>query len=251
MKIKIILLLIVFINATVYSQKNNTYKIFFDSNESDIDSVQIKRIDSIKDKYSSKKVVLNLVGYTDELGSNNYNLILSKKRVNAVKKLFKGYRILKSKAGGELKGVTYNNRKVLIEVIQGIDEKRINNFTKLRLGDELVLKNVLFLPGTDSFEKSSTKSLAELYLFLIEKSKIKIKITGHICCPKTDNPKEDAYNSLTGKRNLSEARAKKVFNYLIDKGIRKSRLYYKGMAYRKPLGKEDKYNRRVEVQIIR
>ncbi|WP_028890168.1 OmpA family protein [Tenacibaculum ovolyticum] len=251
MKIKTILLLIIFISTTVHSQKNNTYKIFFDFNEFDVDLLQTRKIDSIKDKYNSKKVVLNLVGYADELGSSNYNLILSKKRVNAVKKLFKGYKVLNSKAGGELRGVTYNNRKVLIEVIQGIDEKRINNFAKLKLGDEVVLKNVLFLPGTNSFEKSSAKSLVELYLFLIENSKVRIKITGHICCPKTDNPKTDAYNSLTGKRNLSEARAKKVFKYLIDKGIRKNRLYYKGMAYRKPLGREDKYNRRVEVQIIR
>lgn len=251
MKIKTILLLIILINTTVYSQKNNTYKIFFDSNEFDVDLVQIKRIDSIKDKNSSKKVVINLIGYTDELGSSDYNLILSKKRVNAVKKLFKGYRILNSKAGGELKGITYNNRKVLIEVIQGIDEKRINNFTKLKLGDEVVLKSVLFLPGTDSFEKSSIKSLVELYLFLLENPNVRIKITGHICCPKTDNPKEDANNSRTGLKNLSEARAERVFRYLIDKGVHKSRLKYKGMAFRKPLGKEDKYNRRVEVQIIR
>ena len=250
MKIKTILLLM-FLNTIVYSQKNNTYKIFFDSNKFDIDSYQIKKIDNIKGKYNSKKVVLNLIGYTDEVGSSNYNFILSRKRVSAVKKLFKGYRVLKSKAGGELKGVTSSNRKVLIEVIQGIDEKRINNFSNLKLGDEIVLKNVLFLPGTDSFEKSSAKSLAELYLFLIENSKIRIKITGHICCPKTNDPKADAYNSLTGIKNLSEARAKRVFRYLIDKGIRKSRLKYKGMAYRKPLGREDKYNRRVEVQIIR
>jgi outer membrane protein OmpA-like peptidoglycan-associated protein len=251
MKIKSILLLIIFVSTAVYSQKNNTYKIFFDSNKFDIDLSQVKKIDSIKDRYDSKKVVLNLVGYADELGSSSYNFTLSQKRVNAVKRLFKEYRVLKSKAGGELKGVTFNNRKVLIEVIEDIDEKRINNFSNLKIGDEIVLKSVLFLAGTDSFEKSSVKSLAELYLFLIKKPKVKIKISGHICCPKTDNPKEDAYNSLTGIKNLSEARAKKVFKYLIDKGIQKSRLKYKGMAYRKPLGKEDKYNRRVEVQIIR
>ena len=115
MKIKIILLLI-FLSTIVYSQKNNTYKIFFDSNKFDVDLPQVKKIDSIKGRYDSKKVVLNLVGYADELGSSSYNFTLSQKRVNAVKRLFKGYRVSKSKAGGELKGVTFNNRKVLFRV---------------------------------------------------------------------------------------------------------------------------------------
>lgn len=246
------LLLIIFIGKTVCSQTNQTsdsINIFFDSGKSNVSLLELKKIKSIKNRYTPKEVVINLRGYADELGSNNYNLILSKKRVNAVKKLIKGYRILKKEGVGELKGISFKNRKVLIEVIK--KEQKGNSFSNLKVGDEVVLKNVLFLPGTDSFDKSSIKSLTELYSFLKEKSKVRIKITGHICCPKTDNPKTDAYNSLTGVRNLSEARAEKVYKYLIRKGILKKRIKYEGMAYKKPLGKEDKYNRRVEIEIIK
>ena len=57
-------------------------------------------------------------------------------------------------------------------------------------------------------------------------------------------------NNRTGKENLSEARAKVIFEYLVANGIEPQRLAYEGMAFKFPLGKDDNADRRVEIEII-
>ena len=74
---------------------------------------------------------------------------------------------------------------------------------------------------------------------------MKILIIGH-----TDNIGTESYNL-----DLSSMRAKAVFEYLINKGIDKSRLDYKGVGFTQPLrigdSEEDKeLNRRVEIKLI-
>jgi len=59
----------------------------------------------------------------------------------------------------------------------------------------------------------------------------------------------DLRNVRTGKNDLSEARAKSVYNYLQKHGISNKRMRYIGMAYRNPTGKGDSYDRRVEIEI--
>jgi len=90
----------------------------------------------------------------------------------------------------------------------------------------------------------------ELFLFLSDNSKKRIKILGHVCCSEYNNPSIDGVNSRTGKRNLSIARAKSVYLYLIKKGIHIKRLKVEGLASRFPLGKGDDLDRRVEIEIL-
>ena len=75
---------------------------------------------------------------------------------------------------------------------------------------------------------------------------VAIEIGGH-----TDDQGSDAYNST-----LSNQRAESVVNYLIGKGIEKSRLTYKGYGETKPVVKNDSdenraFNRRVEFTIMK
>ena len=60
---------------------------------------------------------------------------------------------------------------------------------------------------------------------------------------------KEAINLRTGKRNLSEARAQELHNYLVKKGIDKKRIRYHGMAFKQPTGLGDQFDRRVEIEI--
>ena len=79
--------------------------------------------------------------------------------------------------------------------------------------------------------------------------KIRFKLIGHICCGDKERPHLDLKNVRTGENNLSEARAKSLYNYLVKRGINKRRMRYVGMAYRQPTGKGDQFDRRVEIEI--
>ena len=79
-----------------------------------------------------------------------------------------------------------------------------------------------------------------------EKKQYNIAILGHICC---NPPGRDVKDFRTGEYNLSKARAKMIYDYLIFKGVHSSRLTYKGLMANYPLGKGEKADRRVELEI--
>tara|TARA_R110001583_G_scaffold24456_6_gene89212 strand:+ start:33766 stop:35703 length:1938 start_codon:yes stop_codon:yes gene_type:complete len=116
----------------------------------------------------------------------------------------------------------------------------------IRVGEEVVLKNIFF--ETDSWEiKSESESeLNSLYEFLILNRSIYIELSGH-----TDNTGSDTKN-----KTLSENRAKAVYSTLIGRGIPENRLTYKGYAATKPIrdntSEEGKaMNRRTEFKVIK
>ena len=67
-----------------------------------------------------------------------------------------------------------------------------------------------------------------------------------MCCTANER---DAVDRGTGKRNLSLARARYIFNYLIKNGIAKKRMKYMGLKHKYPLGGDPKFDRRVEIEI--
>jgi len=74
---------------------------------------------------------------------------------------------------------------------------------------------------------------------------LKISIEGHICCDSND------------VTQLSLARAKLVYDYLVKNGIDAKRLSYKGFGATRPIHplpelneNEQKENRRVEIRIL-
>ncbi|HBS87317.1 MAG: hypothetical protein A2W91_03785 [Bacteroidetes bacterium GWF2_38_335] len=112
--------------------------------------------------------------------------------------------------------------------------------------DEIVILNNIFF-DTDSFALKG-ESIAELDVlksFLDNNPNVKIEIRGH-----TDNIGTKEYNL-----KLSENRAKSVYNYLVQKGIDKTRLTYKGYGFSIPLINEDTdaaraKNRRTEFKVV-
>jgi outer membrane protein OmpA-like peptidoglycan-associated protein len=123
-----------------------------------------------------------------------------------------------------------------------------------KAGENIVLRNINFYSGSHEFLTTATQALEDLTDAMQKIPTLEIEIQGHVCC---QDDVTDAMDNATGELSLSVNRARAVYDYLIQKGISKNRLSYKGLAHQFPLIKkevteEDRIaNRRVEIKIIR
>lgn len=115
----------------------------------------------------------------------------------------------------------------------------------IKEGQKIILKNIFY--ATDSYElvDKSIAELTKLTDFLNHNPGLKIEISGH-----TDNVGTSEYNL-----NLSKNRAKSVYNYLIEKGIKSERLTYKGYGESQAINTNETVegraeNRRTEIKIL-
>lgn len=116
---------------------------------------------------------------------------------------------------------------------------------KIEIGKRVVLKNIYFESNKFDLKPESKAELLNLINFLNYNPTTLIDIQGF-----TDNVGIAAVNQL-----LSENRAKTVYKYLIDNGIKPSRLKYAGFGKNNPIAdnlteKGKTSNRRTEILII-
>jgi outer membrane protein OmpA-like peptidoglycan-associated protein len=116
---------------------------------------------------------------------------------------------------------------------------------KVKVGKKVVLNNILFETGKSVLTAGSYIELERLLNIMKENSLMKIEISGH-----TDKTGSEQLNS-----RLSEARAKAVVDYLIQKGIDRSRMEFKGYGSLQPIADNATAagrtkNRRVEFKIL-
>jgi outer membrane protein OmpA-like peptidoglycan-associated protein len=116
---------------------------------------------------------------------------------------------------------------------------------KVAVGSTIVLRNIFFDYDKATLRPQSQAELDRLHKLLTELPGLVIEIGGH-----TDSDGSEEYN-----QKLSEARAKSVVNYLIEKGIKPERLSSKGYGESVPVdtnstpeGKQN--NRRTEFKIL-
>jgi outer membrane protein OmpA-like peptidoglycan-associated protein/Tol biopolymer transport system component len=117
---------------------------------------------------------------------------------------------------------------------------------KIEVGGSVVLRNVFFNTASYELLPESKVELQRLIDFLILNKSLSIELQGH-----TDNVGSEEYN-----QKLSDSRANEVYNYLIDKGIEKTRMTYVGFGYSKPIASNETpegraLNRRTEFKITR
>lgn len=113
-------------------------------------------------------------------------------------------------------------------------------------GETIILHNVLFVQSKSELLSASYEELEKLLETFKKNPGMEIEISGH-----TDNQGDRKKNIL-----LSEERAKAVKDFLVEKGISKSRIKCKGYGPDKPLNsnkteEERMLNRRVEFKIIK
>lgn len=265
------LYIIFFAGQLIQAQTNNSHVVYFETGQYIVPGIETNRlvlfIQGLKDIEIER---ISIYGFTDDRGSDNYNLKLSLNRANAIKKIFskfgvddnlisnvdgKGEVLLRVVSSENLSIIRGLNRKVEINVeylqqeneVVGKKKEVTQLFSEdIAVGDKITLDNILFETGFSVIEKKSINILENLAAALLTRKDIYFSIQGHVCC--TEN-KRDAIDKKTGKRNLSMARAKFIYDYLIKKGIKRSRMKYIGLKNKYPLGGDTKFDRRVEIKI--
>lgn len=111
-------------------------------------------------------------------------------------------------------------------------------------GSTIVLKNLFFDTNKSKIRKESSVELDKVVKFLKDRPDINIEVAGY-----TDNKGDDKSNI-----KLSENRSKAVMDFLVKKGISKTRITNKGYGKEDPIASNDtdagrQLNRRVELKI--
>lgn len=132
----------------------------------------------------------------------------------------------------------------------------------LKVGENFVMKNIYFHPNTYALRKESEADLARLLGYLLANEDIRIEIQGH-----TNGNKKiykirayaslgEAWNFSGSAKKLSEKRAARIKEYLVENGVDKNRLVTKGyggdrMIIENPVTiEEGQKNIRVEAVIL-
>ncbi len=265
------------ISSCLFAQKRTEMTIHFDFDKAVVRPVDARLLDSLVAAFP-KNINIEIYGHCDSRGTDGYNDTLSLKRVRSVKKylLARGVEIssITNEEGyGETRpaATVHNsnyeiiNRRVELVITipeeNAVEQEAENTITKIiedtatMAGTNIILKDLNFIGGSHHLLNNSYKSLNDLLNALKKNENLVIQIEGHICCMPDD---EDGYDYETLTYNLSEERAKAIYNYLVSKNIAPERLSYKGYGHSKPIYKypekseqERILNRRVEIKIIK
>ena len=292
-KLFLILFILLFLN--VFSQEK--FSLFFDSNKYELNKTEFAKLNNWISKNNQVKVIgvygfCDEDGsneYNDTLAKKRIDYIF-----NFINNKIKFREDFKTRSFGELNNLTKikaENRKVTLFFIQPKDFAReneiigikkteikpnlnnikINKFpeklifenpdgtkTEIKMdtvfmkqinfakkGEKLKLDNLNFIINTFAIVSESRVKLFELLFVMRDNSNLKIEIQGHLCCAKND------------KQDLSNKRAKAIYNFLVNQGIDKLRLSYKGFGVSEPIytipeknESESANNRRVEILIL-
>ncbi len=275
---KLIFIFMFSINYLI-AQSNIQHVVYFETDKYIVPETEKNRILLFIQNLDVGKIKrISIYGFCDDRGSDNYNLILSQNRANAIKKVFstggisenlisnvdgKGEVLLKIVDSEDLNIIRGLNRKVEVNVEYNIPKKEtskldegkeiIDNRKKpitlesnLLVGDKIVLDKILFRTGYSYVLKESIPVLEKTARILREKNKVYFTIQGHVCC--TANGR-DAIDRGTGRKNLSLARARYIYEYLMKNGVARKRMKYVGLKHKYPLGGDPKFDRRVEIEI--
>ncbi len=126
--------------------------------------------------------------------------------------------------------------------------------TATKAGTKFVLHNLIFIGGRHFLVPESIPIIQELLTVMNNNPRLEISIEGHVCCIPGTN---DGVDLDLGTSNLSEMRAKTVYDFLIRNGVAPKRLSYKGFGHQFPVKPypettvdDMNANRRVEIKIV-
>jgi len=266
------LLFVLLASQIVLAQEELVHEVYFDTDEYKIPQKEHEKLLLFLadiEKMDIEKI--SIYGFTDDRGSDSYNMVLSQNRANTIKEIFsdnefdesvitnvdgKGELLIKLVKDQNIDEARSLNRKVQIIVkpyfpprIEVKPEKKdIATILKgeLKAGDKIKLDNILFKTGYADVLEETEEILEEIADILVARKDVYFTIQGHVCCTKFSR---DAIDRKTKKQNLSVARAKFVYDFMVKKGVDPKRMKYVGLRRKFPLGGDPKYDRRVEILI--
>lgn len=254
-----------------FAQEEIVQSVYFDTNKFQIDELQSKEVvDFIKSNDSTRIESIQIFGYTDDLGKEEYNFKLSTNRANTIKET-----LIANGITNKIIVTIEGKGRILIEddVLDNLPEKRSKNrrvdvvlnlkplpkivlpgfYTSIQknhvVGDHIYLENLLFETGSSVLTLAAKTELDKLAKILLRYKNLQFEIQGHVCC--TPTFQKEAIDRFTRKRNLSTNRAEAVYKYLVFKKIPKTRMTFKGYGNTVPLKKGAEYDRRVELVITK
>jgi outer membrane protein OmpA-like peptidoglycan-associated protein len=268
---KLFFIALFFFFQHAFSQEETVYSVFFEVNKYNLDEKQGNNVVAfIKAIDTARIETIQIYGYCDDRGKDEYNFKLSTNRANTIRDTLLG-RGIKNKIIVTIEG---KGRIMLEEDIDNITEARSKNrrvdvvvnfkplpppklepgfYNTLKkdliVGDHIYLENILFERGSSKLTAKSRAELEKIARLLHKYKNLNFEIQGHICC--TPSFHKEAIDKDTRKRELSINRALTVYKFLASKNISKSRMTYKGYGNTKPLGKGTEYDRRVELVITK
>jgi len=150
----------------------------------------------------------------------------------------------KIKVRCDAEGYFFMDKEVLI--INTSDQEVLFNLDPIAKGKSMQIEEIEFKPGTSEILGESEPKLRRLRDFLALNSDLNIEIQGHVFFLGENN---------SAAQKMSEVRAKRVMNYLVENGIDKNRLTAVGYGNTLPIYVDPKFsyeeqaNRRVEILV--
>ena len=271
---KWLLLIVAFFSLEVgFAQEEEIYSIFFEFDKLNLKEEQTEGVLSFVQKIDTARIEsIQIYGYCDDRGKDEYNFVLSTNRATTVKnKLIergikskiiitlegKGRIMLDEDLQSDIPEARSKNRRV--DVVVNYKSITIENlkipgvYSSIRKdavkGDRIYLEKVLFERGSSQLTVLAKKELDKIALQLLKFKNIQFEIQGHVCCTPTYH--KEAVDRETKKRELSVNRAKRVYNYLFKKGISNARMTYRGYGNTQSLKQGGALDRRVELLILK
>lgn len=136
---------------------------------------------------------------------------------------------------------------------QNKDELKLSIYLdKIEVGKKIILEDIFFRKDAAVLLPTSYPTLKNLLTILKENPSLQFEIQGHVNRPVSSSAKRDEKYL----NELSEKRAKAIYDYLSRRGIDKKRMIYKGYGNSQmifPAAKteaEQQQNRRVEIRVM-
>lgn len=280
----VVILLILMLSSSISAQKTQT--ILFESDQFFLQKDDEQVLQKWYNNTLSKQLdSVHIYGYTNDIGSLNYNLKLSEKRAEIVhsylvKLGLKSSFVAAVEGKGEIpldsgkptQDQRINNRKVEViaytseKKVEVVEETKIEEIQsevveqpkddlsslesgKAKAGEKINLKKIVFEGGRRYVLPQSVENLVTVTKILKEHPEYEFEIQGHVCCLQPGE--KDGEDLDTGIKNLSMMRAKQVYDYFIKQGIDPDRMTFKGMGGDYPLGGDPFLDRRVEIVITK
>ena len=253
------LLLLLLPLACLHAQvRRDTLFLHFPSGSHDLEKAEARKLQAYVQRLDSFEVGgISLTGFCDDRGDSLSNQRLSLARAQHVRnqlavmgvdtsliKTLKGKGEVQLRGGASEDDERQANRRVQMITLLRPAAPSILPDT-LEVGDRVTLQNIQFEGGTRLLMKESLPAYRQLQRALREQTKYEVCILGYVCCAARGADGEDLQ---TGEWNLSEMRAKTIYDALIKSGIDPTRLSYKGLGSQ-PTGRGPDADRRVEVLV--